>query len=628
MADILGIGSSGLLAYRSALNVVGQNIANANTEGYSRQRVNLEARPLSGGSVPSGNGVTVRDVQRISDQFVVNRLTGQDSSLARVNTMATQTAQLDTWLSGTDTGLSKSLQGFFDAVNGLSANASSSATRQVVLTGASALTARFNTLQNSFNELDQDVDARIGEAATRISELSRQIAELNDSIAQATSKNAGQLPNDLIDQRELALRSLADQVGIETSLSEDGSINVSLGTGQALVLGGRASSVVIGPDSFGRMRDIRLSSGAASVSVTTQLSGGTIGGLLDFRREVLEPAVNELGSIAVALSTAVNAQHAKGMDQYGQLGGALFSTPSGTVTPARGNTGTATVTTQVSDAAALTMQDYTLRFDGGSWQMTSTRTGENVALSGSGSQADPFRAAGLSIVVTGSPAASDQYLLQPTRDAAGQIKLAISDTARIAAASPLRTSAASTNSGLSRLSPPEVRDGTNPQLLQTVAIRFTAADRYSIDGAGDYAVSADGSIDLNGWRVSVGGVPVAGDTFTLSRNDGASGDNTNALALLGVAEQNLLSGGRTTLSSANSALVSRVGSQSAQASAQLDAQTALSTQTQAERDSVSGVNLDEEAADLIRFQQAYQAAAQVVSTANTLFDSLLSAIRS
>ena len=168
MADILGIGSSGLLAYRSALNVVGQNIANANTEGYSRQRVNLEARPLSGGSVPSGNGVTVRDVQRISDQFVVNRLTGQDSSLARVNTMATQTAQLDTWLSGTDTGLSKSLQGFFDAVNGLSANASSSATRQVVLTGASALTARFNTLQNSFNELDQDVDARIGEGPLAI----------------------------------------------------------------------------------------------------------------------------------------------------------------------------------------------------------------------------------------------------------------------------------------------------------------------------------------------------------------------------------------------------------------------------------------------------------------------------
>ena len=150
MADILGIGSSGLLAYRSALNVVGQNIANANTEGYSRQRVNLEARPLSGGSVPSGNGVTVRDVQRISDQFVVNRLTGQDSSLARVNTMATQTAQLDTWLSGTDTGLSKSLQGFFDAVNGLSANASSSATRQVVLTGASALTARF--LGRNFSE--------------------------------------------------------------------------------------------------------------------------------------------------------------------------------------------------------------------------------------------------------------------------------------------------------------------------------------------------------------------------------------------------------------------------------------------------------------------------------------------
>ena len=142
MADILGIGSSGLLAYRSALNVVGQNIANANTEGYSRQRVNLEARPLSGGSVPSGNGVTVRDVQRISDQFVVNRLTGQDSSLARVNTMATQTAQLDTWLSDSTTGLGAPLSAFFDSLNDLSADPASTANRQSVISDAQSLATR------------------------------------------------------------------------------------------------------------------------------------------------------------------------------------------------------------------------------------------------------------------------------------------------------------------------------------------------------------------------------------------------------------------------------------------------------------------------------------------------------
>lgn len=627
MSDLLGIGSSALLAYRSALNVVGQNVANANTAGYSRQRVDLQARSLSGGSGAGGNGVEVRSVQRLSDQFLFDRLVGQDSSLARISTLSAQAAQLDTWLSGSDTGLSQPLQNFFDAVNGLSAGASSSAARQVVLSSASALSSRLAELQNNFNLADRDVDARLADAGSQINALASQVATLNERIAQATSANAGQLPNDLIDQRELALRSLADQVGIETSTTDDGSVNVTLGSGQALVLGSRAATLSVAPDAYGRPRELVLNSGGVPVTVTRQLSGGALGGLLDFRREVLEPAVNQLGAMAAALASAVNAQHAEGMDQYGQMGGNLFTMPAGTVTPARSNSGSASVGATIAEVSGLGAQDYTLSYNGSGWQISDAATGTAIGLSGSGTADDPLRANGISLVVSGSAQPGDRFLVQPTRNAAGQVKLAISDPARIAAASPLRTSAAAGNSSLSSIGAPAVLDAGNPRLLQTATIRFTSATHYSIDGAGDYTLADDGRIAINGWSVKLSGVAASGDSFTLSRNDGTSGDNANALALAGIADRGLLSGGRNTLAAANSALVSKVGSQAAQASSQLGAQTALSTQTQAERDSVSGVNLDEEAADLIRFQQAYQAAAQIVSTANTLFDSLLSAIR-
>ncbi|MDB5967587.1 MAG: flgK [Hydrocarboniphaga sp.] len=627
MSDLLGIGSSALLAYRSALNVVGQNIANANTAGYSRQRIDLAARSLSGGAVANGDGVSVRSIQRLSDQFVFSRMVSQDSSLARISTFSAQATSVDSWLSGTNTGLSSSMQGFFDSVNSLGSSASSSATRQVVLSGAAALSSRFNDLQNNFNAADGDVDARLADTTSQVNLLAKQVATLNERIAQATAANAGELPNELMDQRDIALRSLATQVGISTTTTDDGSVNVTLGSGQALVLGTRAATLDVVADAYGRPRALVLNGGGAPVTVTQQVSGGTLGGLLDFRREVLEPAMNQLGTIASALSSAINAQHAEGMDQYGEMGGALFTVPTGTTTPARTNTGTATLSASIGDIGALTSQDYTLSYDGASWKMSDAGTGAPVALSGSGTAADPLVANGVKLVLGGSAQAGDQFLVQPTRNAAGQFKLAISDPARLAAASPLRTSAGTGNSGLSSIGAPEVLDAGNPNLLQTTTIAFTSASTYTINGSGSYTLASDGAIAVNGWSAKLGGIPASGDSFTLSRNDGASGDNSNALALAAVANQGLLSGGRNTLAAANSALVSAVGSQASQASTQLDAQTSLSTQTQAERDSVSGVNLDEEAADLIRFQQAYQAAAQIVSAANTLFDSLLSAVR-
>ena len=627
MTDLLSIGSSALLAYRSALNVVGQNVANANTEGYSRQRIELQNTNTSGTSV--GTGVTVRTVARLGDEIVFGRLVSQDSSYARIAAFQSQAASVDGWLSGSATGLSTPLNGFFDALNTLTSGAGSTATRQVLLQSASTLAARFNDLQTSFNQTDQDIDAALTDAATQINTLSAQIAKLNQRVSEHNASNPGQTANDLLDQRDTLVRQLAQQVGIETTSGADGAINITLGSGQALVLGNAASTASVGNDIYGRKRELLVTSSTGqSTTVTQQVSGGIVGGLLDFRREVLDPAVNQLGAMAAALASAVNAQHAEGMDQYGDMGSALFTMPTGTVKAATTNNGNASVAMSIGDAGALGTQDYALSYNGSSWSMVNAVTGASIALSGSGTASAPLVGGGVSLTLSGTAAAGDRFLLQPTQSAAGQIKLAISDPARIAAAGPIRTTVGSSNTGLGSIGTPEVLDAGNPALLDSVSIAFNSDGTYSVNGAGSYAYTDGGNIDINGWRVQISGQPAAGDSFTLSRNDGSSGDNGNAKLLGDIANLALLGGGRNTLTAANTALVTQVGSQASQADTQLSAQSALRSQTQTERDSLSGVNLDEEAADLMRFQQAYQAAAQVVSTANSLFDSLLAAVRS
>lgn len=625
MADLLGIGSSALLAYRSALNVVGQNVANANTTGYSRQRVDLQSN--YDGQVATG--VSVRTITRLSDPLVFNRLVAQDSGYARSSAFQSQAALTDGWLSGASTGLSTPLQGFFSALSSLSASASSTATRQVVMQGAQTLASRFNDLQANFNDTSADVDARLADSAQQVSSLAGQIAKLNQRISEAATFTPGQTPNELLDQRDQLVRQVAEQVGIQTSESADGALNISLGTGQALVLGNRAATLSVGNDDYGRARNLLLTSqpGATPVSVTGQVAGGTIGGLLDFRREVLEPGMGALGRMAATLASAVNAQHAEGMDQYGEMGGAFFAMPTGTALAAMANTGSATVSMTLTDPGRLATGNYELSYDGSAWSLADAATGAAVALSGSGSADDPLVGAGLSLTLGGTAAAGDRFLLQPAQTAAGQIKPAITDPARIAASNPLRTTVATGNTGVATIAAPEILDAGNPSLLDGVTIAFTSATTFTINGAGSYSYASGQDIDYNGWRVQIGGTPATGDRFSLGRNDGSSGDNSNAVVLAGLVDQGLVGSSGMTISAANSALVSTVGGQAAQAGVQLEAQQTLSSQLQAERDSMSGVNLDEEAADLMRYQQAYQAAAQIVSTANTLFDSLLAAIR-
>jgi flagellar hook-associated protein 1 FlgK len=201
----------------------------------------------------------------------------------------------------------------------------------------------------------------------------------------------------------------------------------------------------------------------------------------------------------------------------------------------------------------------------------------------------------------------------------------ISDPSRVAAAAPIRTAAAGTNSGSGTISAGEVLDSTNAQLRAPVTIQFLTANTYSINGAGSFAYTAGGNIDVNGWRTQISGAPQVGDTFTISDNTSGTGDNRNALLLSDALKAPVLNGGTTSLGSAVGEFVGGIGVATRQAQVNRDAQNVVHEESLSAKEAVSGVNLDEEAANLLKYQQAYQAAAQLIRVADTMFQTLLAA---
>jgi flagellar hook-associated protein 1 FlgK len=625
MSDLLNTGVSALLAYRKALDTAGHNIANVNTPGYTRQRVELASRigaPMGDGYV--GSGVEVQTVRRLGDALATTRLVADSSAYARADALQSISSQLDTLLSDSATGLAPSLNGFFDSLSAAAANPTATATRQALLGSAEGLAARFRELQTQVDGMQTDLNNRLRQTVDEVNQYSATIADLNDRIALSRGQAGGQPPNDLLDQRDQAIQELASRIGITTVAQDDGSINVFTASGQSLVLGKQVTALSVRSDEFDAGRVEVLFNGAP---VTAQLSGGSLGGLLDARREVLDPAQAQLGRLAIALSDAMNAQHAQGTDARGQIGGALFTPPSGAALAAAGNAGTAGVAVSFDAPADPVTDEYLLRFDGSSWQLSHARSGAAVSMTGSGTAADPFRANGMRFTLSGSAAAGDRFLIQPTAQAAGELRVAITDPARVALASPLKSAANIANTGSATVASPQVIDADHADLLLPVQIQFTGPNSYSINGSGSFTYTPGQPLEVNGWSLSLSGTPATGDRFTVTPAGANSSDNGNAKALASLSTRGLLDGGRSSIVDAHAGLVAGVGMQARQAGVQKDAQAALLERSQSARDSAAGVNLDEEAADLLRFQQAYQAAAQVIAAADTVFQALLDATR-
>ena len=637
MADILNIGTSALLSLQRAINTTGHNIANVNTEGYSRQRVNFETLPPELAGVGYiGTGVETDSVQRFYDQFLVTDVRNRTSSHSGFETYYQLTSRLDEMLADPNVGLGPVLGSFFGALQDVSNNPGSMPERGALLGEAQVLADRFHYLDSNFRNLASEVNARLETAVSEINALATNIAEMNKQISSATAQAGGQPPNDLLDKRDQLLTELAEKVSVTTVDQGDGSVNVMIGNGQALVVGFNAEQLQTFSDPFdGTQTLVGVGSvGGGVTDLSRFLNGGEIGAVLDFRAQVLNPARNELGLLATGITETFNSQHRLGQDLGGQLGDDFFLPLDATTAAHPGNSGLSSITANITAASQLTGDDYSLRFESGQWTLTNLTT--QASQTGTG----PFNVDGLTINVAGAPVNGDSFLIQPVRQGATLFDVAITRPEDFAAASPLRSYEELSNLGSGSLTDLAVNDVSSLPLAGSITLTFNpdalgaGVPGFDVSGIAGGPLAFDPAADnngktftLGGFELVVSGEPQAGDELVIENNTGGSGDNRNALLLAGLQTTENLLGGTSTYEGVYGGLVAEIGVKTRQAETGAATESILLQQAESARDSVSGVNLDEEAANLIRFQQAYQAAAQIISVADQLFQSLLNATR-
>ncbi len=667
MASLLNIGITGLNAAQAGLVTTGHNISNAGTPGYSRQTIVQSTQdPVFSGAGFFGTGTRIDSVKRSYSQYLENQVLAADTRRAELETYTEQIGELDNLLADADAGLSAAMEQFFEGVQDVSANPSSVPARQSLLSSAESLSARFQTLASRVDEVRDSTETLIAGSVEQINTFAREIADLNVQITSVQAAGTSLPANDLLDQRNELIRQLNQYVRVSTVEESNGSLSVFIGTGQSLVIGGQVStlSATASPEDPARLAiGLETPSGGRVIFPEGMLSGGQLSGALAFRRESLDPIQNKLGLIAAGLGLAFNEQHRLGMDLDGAFGGDFFEGLSPTVKGIDGATSPVTVAFDPAGAENLTGDEYLLTIDtSASPAYTLTRRSDGQAVD----------AADVGLTVTLGAAASlvdgDAFLVQPTRNSARDLAVAIHDTRLVAAADPVVGNTPLSNTGTGTLSGVHTvvlgnMDGLpadNKPNFNTIVMTFNAATNTltpaatglsfipatlsynpTTDSAGKtFTLAANLSGPAFQMEFEIAGVPGNGDTFTLAPNvsstDIGVSDNRNMVAL-GELQFNKsllvrrdgsgapVAGTATaTFQSVYAQLVGNVGSKTREVQVGVQAQERLVEQTTASKEALSGVNLDEEAANLVRYQQSYQASARVMQIAGRLFDEILS----
>ncbi|MBK5971044.1 Flagellar hook-associated protein 1 [Thiorhodovibrio litoralis] len=731
--SIMSTGTAGLLAFQRALATTGHNISNATKDGYSRQRVDLEARtPQMLGGNFIGQGVQVSSIRRMQNEFVDVQLRNSTSDAANGEARAEYSERIDRLLADVETGLAPPMRTFFNSANDVASDPTSNTARTVFLGEAESMVGRFNELNSRIEEqrklVNQDIKVNVDE----VNALASSLKDLNKRIVEGYGMTGGQggAPNDLLDERGRVLTELSNIIDIRTLEQEDRSMNVFIGNGQPLVLGGITNELTVGNMS-GDIRNYGIgfkSAGGNANDITKFMTGGELGGLIEIRDQILDPAQNSIGQIAVVMSTAMNQQNQLGLDLNGDTGEDIFVTPELYVGAKPGNASSDYPDVQFNTGAItdLTSSDYSLRYNGSDFELR--RLDDNSVVADS--SGDPvIKVDGLIVDTStiGGAANRDEWIIQPTRFAAERLDIKMVDPRKVAAAAG--ATASPDNDGATRMldlrrddpppadkenvevpaavlfqggnfqvfspeftgkydfaDPPnligpnaggtkiesfkvtdatdfapsniqydetnqvfEVTGGGVPPLSTSVPIDPTGTTTISENGFEMKIRGTPGDGDTfniiqqsstppvadqpppttvvgKGWQLDIAGTPVEGDIFGVELSKGREGDNRNMLALAGLAEDRVIENQESFADSYNSTL-GLVGTRTRQAQVFRDSSIALRESAQVQRDELSGVNLDEEAANLIKYQKAYQAAAQVISVGNQIFDTLFAAIR-
>ncbi len=683
MAGLINIGLTGVLGHQSALNTTGNNITNANTAGYSRQEVIFETQPgRRTGAGTIGTGVNISDVRRVANEFLVGQVRSDTSLFAEQEVLNTELSRLDNLLGGETTGLNKVLNNLFASLQSASEDPASLPQRQLVLSEAQAVVDRFRALQQEFIQQRESIKTQMEQGIKDANSLIASIADLNLAISESPGLAQGHLPNELLDKRDEKLRELSELLGVRVVPVDGNQVNVLLPDGQPLVLGVEASRLGTrnSPEDPTTL-EYTLTTAGRTLAIDEQVNGGALGGLRRFEREALQPAFDELGRVAVALADNLNHQHEIGMDLEGDLGGLFFSdinsdaarrsrviANANNLPPKDGVLGV-----EISDSSELPAGSWNLRFsgDGRDYEVVDRATGRTV---NQGRLPDPLPAEismpGFNIQIdSGTFNAGDSFLIQPTRLAAESIELEVEREEDLAFASPVRAQADIGNGGTGVIDQGEMLNIRNPlsngmlpgfqtqgQLSPPLEIRFRddggvlvydildATDPTNVLVAGDASATPQQNVfqqgisndlfsedpqdpNYRGFQFAINGDPQPGDSFFIDYNTDGVSDNRNAEKMAMLATANTMNGGTQSFTEGYAGLVENVGVQTRQSQLDLDASQTLLGQSTAQRESVSGVNLDEEAGRLIQYQAAYNASAQVMSVAQSLFDTLLSTFR-
>ena len=651
MADLLSTGISGVRTYQRALATVGNNIANVDTDGYSRQRLEIvDKSPSSEGSLNIGNGATAVRVQRSYDGFVVENLRSSQSQLSKHQSTLEYVTQLENLLADKQLSLSTSMDGFFSAVQEVSISPSSASARQNMLNVANTTASQFNSVGGQLSRIEQDSYNDIKGKVNELNQFASQIANINASLNQSNSVD--KQPNQLLDLRDTLIQDMSKLLRVVAVERANGSVDVHIGdvaSGQYLVQGNKGNTVTIQRSDTNPDDAVLMVAAHTSSQEVSQLVGGSIAGISEFRHNALNTLRDDLDALAQVFVGEVNAAHTIGIDAHGQFGGDLFSlasvysvTPETNADTGEGvNTGTAYVSVSAVPNAKIDNLAMDLSYSHNAATGTGLWTLASATESVTGTQ--ELTLGGIKVTLSGVPQDGDSFSLKSNKRPIDALEVLVTNHTNIAAGGAVSVGRISANASGTRMlldgynkpaattantaiGAPDVRE----QLRQSIDIEFGAnGSSYDLKDVVTGAIIASGTystgstIEHNGWKVSFDGAINANDKFTVRGNTYQAGDNRNLLSIIGLQGNKDVFNGDGDFTEVYTDTISNLGSSLVQSAVSRDAQQIIVDQAQAKRDETSAVSLDEEAANLLRFQQAYQASAQIISTANKLFDTIL-----
>ncbi len=684
MADLLSIGLSGLAANKTSLAVTGHNITNVNTPGFSRQDTIQATRiPQFSGAGYIGSGTTLVDVRRIYNEFLTTQVRTSTALNSDTSAYLSQINQLDSLLAGSTTGITPGLQRVFAALQTAAEDPANIPARQLVLSESEGLAKRFNTIYDRLYEQNSFINKQLEAVSDQINQLATSIAGYNDAIAIAGAN--GQQPNDLLDAREEAVRQLSEFIGVTVVPQDDNTYNLFVGSGQPLVVGSTAAQLAVVQGQSDPLRsEVEFVSGNSRQGITSLITGGEMGGLIRYREDVLDETLNAVGRLALSVADQINTQLGQGLDLKGNFGEPLFReindpTLIGQRSLARiGNSdGTANLNVLIEDTTALTTSDYEVEFTSATeYTVRRISDGQTVAALYDDdadpdtplvaapapydiTSATPLIFDGFSVnVAAGTFAAGDRFRVMPTRNEGSYIRSDLTNAQELAFASPLKAETSPANIGNGTITQPslitqiDIYDPVAQAALENslrtappLRIVFTSTTDYdvvditgAVVGSNTIVPGQNNTQQITGgiapddftFDFTISGRPETGDNFTISFNTNGVSDNRNALKLADLQNKatvgidpNFPATTGTSFTDTYGDLVERVGTLTSQARVDGEATSSILKQATDNRDSVSAVNLDEEAAKLIQFEQYYQASAQIIQVARSLFDTLI-----